>query len=567
MILHAIVCYLFALLPQGEALRKGVSGGQGSLERAAATNDTAVTSCLVGEEVFLTASSGDNLGNTYPAVVGLSDSTSDYQKWTFEETEEEGKYLLRSFRNRYMGVNLGIVHTLIGHGPNEIWTMTPAGEGKVFITSSGDKQLVPRGGAVKLSQERGEAESWTVATMKGEVACNSPVRQPGPEPNPAPSPQPTPEPTQEPTPELTLEPTPAPTPVPTPVPTSVPTPAPPPRRRYWTRRRSRRRATTTPAPTPVPTPAPPPRRRYWTRRRSRRRAPTPAPTPEPNGPDDGDCPIEMPEWFVGRVGSAISAVVVKGLAKRDPFVLPIRDQEFEKNLGVCYLKVNASTVHNLYGFSEAKINGLRCLKNECQKEYANGGCEEIKVLMGFDLAFPVLKGEGIDESQWTCGDLLPQRKINFNYDIIDTTLAVRLDIIITYHGYLSSPKAKVENVEQFAFAVGEMTNHECRGESGLGLLDPVLRVVCVPMLTIGKAAVANVYLPIVARTLGRLVKIVVEPATEQLDRVGMLAGANFGGYGVLIVIILGCGVWRRRERVVHVPVVEGEPFSSDDLSR
>lgn len=229
--------------------------------------------------------------------------------------------------------------------------------------------------------------------------------------------------------------------------------------------------------------------------------------------------------------------MASALKENDPLRLQLRETELEQNLGFCYLKVNATTAHNLYGLEDAEISGFRCIRNECLAEDEYGECIEIKVEMGFDMRFLVLHGKGIDESIWTCGDELPVREIKFSYNIIDTQISVRLELLITYEGILQTPRAKVIDVSKFSTGIGMMTNHHCESTSGLNMVDPILRVFCKPMLELAKTVLNNLYLPMVGHVLSVLISVSVEPATDQLDRMLKLSGANVAGYAVLCVII------------------------------
>jgi len=565
-----------SLVVQG--LRRGPQSAQARPDNDDTTNDE--VTCKLEEQVFLTSHRGEHLTNTMPMVVGLSSDTGDYQKWTIADAEE-GELYLTSFRNRHLGVNLGIVHTNGWRGVNEKWTMSSAGEGKVFITSRFGKQLEDRDGSLKFTSDKGESQAWTITTMTGEVACDTPFRgtTPAPSPRPTSAPQPTPsepttsEPTPQPTPSepTTSEPT-------TPAPTTAP--APPPRRRYWTRRRTRRRA---PTPAPTTTPAPPPRRRYWTRRRTRRRAPTPAPTPVPTPGPTGECTLPLPDWLYTRVAKIVDDTIATALAMADPLPLELRDTQMEQNLLFCTLTVNASTTNTISGMSGGSIQGMQCLNNVCEEEDSDKNCIKNKVTLGSKLSFPTMHGEGTDRSIWTCNDELPLREVHFSYDIVDTVFALQLELEITYEGMMRTPTAKILELSDINTKVGTVDNHHCEHASGFNpiLIDPALKMFCKPMLNLAVGFFRNLYFPIVDKSLSVLVNAIVKPKDDEMSgrdsswntAALMDMAIKYGAYtiaGCLACCCLCCTVMMRRRqpgepreviRIVHVPVVEGESLN------
>jgi hypothetical protein len=142
----------------------------GQTNCAQGSSQPASTSCKMHETVYISGHSWNQLqdGNGH---IGLSPNSQEWEQWTITDAGDD-KVFLTSYHNK----NLQDSNGYVGASPNkqgwEKWEITPAGNGKVFITSHRGEQLSDKQGAVGMANRKGNSESWTITDANGAPACS-----------------------------------------------------------------------------------------------------------------------------------------------------------------------------------------------------------------------------------------------------------------------------------------------------------------------------------------------------------------------------------------------------------
>jgi hypothetical protein len=135
--------------------------------------------CSFGEQVFISSHRGRQLhdGNgddTWHHHVKFSSNKLGWEKWTLSDAGD-GKVFITSFRGKQLCDKYGNIKLTSNKLKWEKWTLGDAGGGKVFITTHRYQHLQDFHGEAKLSFNPDNWEKFTIVDMDGNNVCNVPV--------------------------------------------------------------------------------------------------------------------------------------------------------------------------------------------------------------------------------------------------------------------------------------------------------------------------------------------------------------------------------------------------------